>query len=264
MVLLPEENPVEDLAQPRRDLLGLHIRDQVQIQFGTQFRNLLAQQGAALGLRLLLDALVQPFQELAQQVQFVFRFERKAMPDHASLQVEVEERGDQRVLEAWHHHHVPDEGVIHPLLALDAPAQGLFVLARHVVDDQDFEVRSCYLRLHLLFRLDLRRLFGFRIQRQLLVAVGIAGQHAVDTVHGDIQPAQIASLEPRRQLLEQAVPGKRPEPLDRLEHGQRLLYPGVALDEFLALPREIDQAAQVIGQIHPAIRAHFPNAAVTV
>lgn len=234
----------------------------VQVQFGPDLRDLAAQQRAALELGHVLDLAVHAVQEAAQHVVVVDRVEWEAVADHHRLQVEVDQRRDQRVLERGHDHHVEDEVVVGAALALHAPPQRVLLAGRHLVDDQNFEVWPGQLGLALAVGLDLRGQLVVAVQGVGVVAVGARGQHAVDAARGLVRARQLLALDPVAQLAEHPAAREGPVAFDRRQRFNDPVHVRQAARAFRIVRRQDGQAAQVVDQVDPAVGAHFPDAAV--
>ena len=90
--------------------------------------------------------------------------------DHARLEIEVEPRGHDRVVETGDHHDLVAERIVRAAPAAHLLAQRLLLLLGHVLDDQDLEVRP--VGAGLLRRTGVGVLLGAQVQG-LVVAVGI-------------------------------------------------------------------------------------------
>ena len=131
IVFLAVEHAMEALAQLARDVLGGNVRHHVEIELGAQLRDARAEQASAFAFGKALHPLfLVAVEQLAENVELVARAQRKAVADHARLQVEVEEDSDQRVLEARHDDDLVDELVIVAAHAVQALAQRIFLLRR--------------------------------------------------------------------------------------------------------------------------------------
>ena len=168
--------------------------------------------------------------ELCEQGRVVAGVVGEPALDHARLQVEVDPRGDDRVLEAGHHDDLVDELVVRPAPPPQFFAQRALLLLGHVLDDEHLEVRPVTAEL-------LRRVavafvgvvFGTHIPG-LTVAVRLGDQGPVGPAHHGGEPVVLTGGEEPPHLSVGLRAGERPEPLDRPEDVQQ---PGHRLGQLL-------------------------------
>ena len=79
--------------------------------------------------------------ELGERGQIARGLVTEPAPDHHGLEVDVEPRGDQRLVAAGHHHQLVDELVVGAAPAAHLLAQRAFLGLCHLLDDQHLEVK---------------------------------------------------------------------------------------------------------------------------
>ena len=138
------EDAAEVLAEPAGDVLDVDLGHQVQVELGPQLAQRCRQDLGALLGRVVVGQLVRHagVDELRQRRQVPGRLVREAPPDHHRLQVDVEPRGDQRLVAAGHHHELVDEFVVGAAPLANLVAQRPFLGVGHLLDDEHLEVRD--------------------------------------------------------------------------------------------------------------------------
>jgi hypothetical protein len=103
------------MAEPAGDLLDRDRRQEIEIELRAQRVDPGPQPQHAGGHRELVQALfLDAGEELPEDAEIVAGAQREAAADDAGLEVDVEEHGDQRLVEARHHHQVIGELVVRP------------------------------------------------------------------------------------------------------------------------------------------------------
>ena len=257
------EDPPEMMAEPAGNVLQRDLGHHVEVEFGTDPRDRLAQ-GLGAGVRREIHQIVRRavVDEVLQGGQIPAGMVRESAFDHTGLDVEVDSSGDDCVLVTRHHDHLVDEFVVGSAPCAELLAQGTFLGLGHVLDDQHLEVRP---------RVGLDRCDGLPVQRLLdggghrpgdPVPIGIGDQTTVDAGHRPGEPGVLTGREQPSALMEGQWARVGPVPFDRRQFVEQAGDPG---EQGIQWPAGGGGRGQPVGrllQTAPGVRPELRQAVV--